>query len=167
MNENLTCHTCGSAMVRDVRAADVSYKGHVVKVEQLGWYCTGCDEAVLVGEDAAVTESAFIRLKVEVDGILSPSEVQRIRTKLGLSQRRAGALLGGGPRSFQKYESGTDWITRSMANLLRLLDKAPARLAELAVHGGPDQDASRSPKKRTSKTTAESGSTGQRHRASG
>lgn len=51
--------------------------------------------------------------------------------KLGLSQRQAGALLGGDPRSFEKYESGTDWITKSMANLLRLLDRDPGRLAEL------------------------------------
>ena len=72
-----------------------------------------------------------MHLKAEVDGILTPEGVSRIRRKLGLSQRRAGALLGGGPRSFQKYESGTDWVTRSMSNLLLLLDRDPTRLSEL------------------------------------
>lgn len=133
MGKTMKCHECGAEMVRDVRPGEVTYKGHVVKIEQPGWYCQGCDEIVLDGPDSAVTERAFVQLKVEVDGILPPSEVARIRRKLGLSQRRAGALLGGGPRSFQKYESGTDWVTRSMANLLRLLDRDPNRLAELVA----------------------------------
>jgi HTH-type transcriptional regulator/antitoxin MqsA len=131
MTDPIKCHECGSEMSRDVRPSQVTYKGHSVSIEQPGWYCTNCDEVVLVGADAALMESAFVNLKADVDGILTPSEVQRIRAKLGISQRRAGALLGGGPRSFQKYESGTDWITKSMANLLRLLDRDPGRLAEL------------------------------------
>lgn len=133
MGKTIKCHECGAGMVRDVRPSDVTYKGHVVKIDQPGWYCQGCDEIVLDGSDSAVTEQAFVQLKVEVDGILPPGEVTRIRRKLGLSQRRAGAVLGGGPRSFQKYESGTDWVTRSMANLLRLLDRDPKRLAELVA----------------------------------
>lgn len=59
------------------------------------------------------------------------------RRKLSLSQRKASALLGGGPRSFQKYESGSGWVTRAMANLLRLLDHDPTRLEELRRAHGP------------------------------
>ena len=135
MHEIIRCHACGAELVRDVRAGEVVYKGHTAKVDQPGWYCQGCDEVVLDGADAIVADEAFIRLRAEVDGVLIPQEVARIRTKLGLSQRRAGALLGGGPRSFQKYESGTDWITKAMANLLRLLDRDPTRITELVEAG--------------------------------
>jgi len=131
MGETIRCHACGAEMVRDVRPDEVVYKGRTAKIEQAGWYCRGCDEVVLEGADAAVADEAFICLRAEVDGVLIPQEVARIRRKLGLSQRQAGALLGGGPRSFQKYESGTDWVTRAMANLLRLLDGDPSRLEEL------------------------------------
>jgi HTH-type transcriptional regulator/antitoxin MqsA len=106
MNDELRCHECGADMVRDVRPDNVVYKGHSAKIDQPGWYCTGCGEVVLDGMDLVVTEQAFIRLKAEVDGILTPAEITRIRKRLGLSQRRAGALLGGGPRSFQKYRAG-------------------------------------------------------------
>lgn len=133
MGKTIPCHACGARMARDVRPDSVTYKGRSVAIDQPGWYCTKCDEVVLDGPDSAVIEEAFVALKAEVDGILTPHEVARIRTRLGLSQRQAGALLGGGPRSFQKYESRTDWITRSMANLLRLLDRDPARLKELAA----------------------------------
>lgn len=132
MDGTARCAACGGELKRDVRGDEVTYKGHSVHIDQPGWYCTGCSEVVLEWDDAAVMENAFEALKVEVDGLLSPAEVTRIRKKLGLSQRKAGAILGGGPRSFQKYESGTDWITRSMANLLRLLDNDPTRIKELA-----------------------------------
>ena len=128
----ISCHACGGKMIRDVRPDKVKYKGSQVTVEQPGWYCSGCDEVVFTGEDAAVTEAAFVRLKADVDCILPPREVRRIRERLGLSQRAAGRLQGGGPRSFEKYDSGTGWVTRSMTNLLRLLDNDPGRLGELA-----------------------------------
>ena len=131
--KTIKCHACGGKMSRDVRPDTVKYKDSQVTVEQPGWYCSGCDEVVFTGEDAAVTEAVFVRLKADVDRILTPGEVRRIRERLGLSQRAAGRLLGGGPRSFQKYESGTGWVTRSMTNLLRLLDNEPGRLRELAT----------------------------------
>ena len=74
---------------------------------------------------------AFLELRAKVEGVLSPDEVAGIRERLQLSQRRAGELLGGGPRAFQKYESGTQQVSTPMANLLRLLDKDPRRLAEI------------------------------------
>jgi len=118
-------------MIPDVRCEELTYKGHRVMIELRGWYCGGCSEALYVLEEAGRRMEAFTALRAKVDGVLTPGEVSRIRRKLGLSQRKASALLGGGPRSFQKYESGVDWITRSMANLLRLLDNDPSRLNEL------------------------------------
>jgi HTH-type transcriptional regulator/antitoxin MqsA len=53
-----------------------------------------------------------------------------------LSQRRAGEILGGGPRVFQKYESGEQQVSAPMANLLRLLARDPHRLDEL-LEGAP------------------------------
>ena len=134
MENVFKCPTCDAPMIRDVRPDVVTYKGEAAPMMQPGWYCTACDEIVLVGKDSAITEQTFIELKAKVDDILTPEEVQRIRKKLRVSQRTAGALLGGGPRAFQKYESGADWTSRPMANLLRLLDNDPERVEELAEH---------------------------------
>lgn len=49
-----------------------------------------------------------------MDGLSTPGESTRIREELGLSQRQAGALPGGGTRSFPKYESGKDWVTEAI-----------------------------------------------------
>ncbi len=148
MAKNIRCHSCGGKMVRDVRADTVTYKGKSVAVEQPGGYCTKCDEVVLDGPDAGIAEATFVRLKADVDGILTPREVRAIREKLGISQREAGRILGGGPRSFQKYESGTDWVTRSMTNLLRLLDADPRRLREIKGEAGRTRTHRRPPSRK-------------------
>jgi DNA-binding transcriptional regulator YiaG len=62
---------------------------------------------------------------------LEPDDIRRIREKLGLSQVEAGELLGGGPRAFTKYESGSIKPAASTANILRMLDANPAALATL------------------------------------
>ena len=127
----LNCHDCGSAMARGKKKVTFEYKGASIEVDQPGWYCRKCGEAVLTTQDVKATEPAFVELKARVQGVLTPAEVRAIRTRLRLSQRRASALLGGGPRSFQKYESGTAMVSRPMSNLMRLLDKYPDQLGEL------------------------------------
>jgi DNA-binding transcriptional regulator YiaG len=63
---------------------------------------------------------------------LTPQEIRRIREKIGLSQVEAGELLGGGPRAFTKYESGTIKPAAATANILRLLDTNPSAIIQLS-----------------------------------
>jgi HTH-type transcriptional regulator / antitoxin MqsA len=109
----------------------LTYKGQSRTIKTLGWWCTNCDEAILTGAPLVAHEKAFQQFKAEVDGVLNPTEVATIRTALGLSQRKASELLGGGPRAFQKYEAGTQALSVAMSHLLRLLANDPSRLREL------------------------------------
>ena len=68
---------------------------------------------------------------------LAPIEIREIRTALGLTQVEAGALLGGGPRAFNKYESGANRPAASLVNLLRLLRENPAAIVTLSGHAPP------------------------------
>jgi HTH-type transcriptional regulator / antitoxin MqsA len=111
----------------------LTYQGHTRTIQSLGWWCTDCDEGILTGAALVAHAKAFANLKAEVDGVLAPDEVAAIREKLKLSQRKAGALLGGGPRGFQKYESGTQVPSVSMSHLLRLLASDPKRLREITA----------------------------------
>ena len=123
-----TCPACGNDMVRDTRPDTIAYKGLTAKVRQPGWYCTKCDEAVIESADARATEKAFVALKACADGLLPSEKIAAIRAKLGLSQRRAGEVLGGGPRAFQKYESTAIPVSHPMDSLLRILDVHPDAL---------------------------------------
>ena len=62
---------------------------------------------------------------------LSPNDIRTIREGLGLTQREAGVLLGGGPTAFAKYESGTARPSTAFANLLKLLKANPSTLNTL------------------------------------
>src|SRR5262249_42568319 len=109
----------------------IVYKATSRTIKTLGWWCTNCDEAILTGDPLVAHERAFQELKAEVEGVLGPRDVARIRAALGLSQRKAGEILGGGPRAFQKYESGKQTLSVPMSHLLRLLASDPSRLREL------------------------------------
>ena len=125
------CPECGSVMRFEKHDDVLVYKDQTRTIKTLGWWCTKCEEAILTGAPLVAHEKAFQQFKAEVDGVLGPAEVAKVRTLLGLSQRKASELLGGGPRAFQKYESGTQALSVAMSHLLRLLAKDPARLREL------------------------------------
>jgi HTH-type transcriptional regulator/antitoxin MqsA len=71
------------------------------------------------------------RLKARTEGLLQPEEIKRIRKKLGLTQEAAGELIGGGPRAFQKYETGDLMPSRAVSSALVLLDHDPKSLTVL------------------------------------
>jgi HTH-type transcriptional regulator/antitoxin MqsA len=126
-----SCPECGGEMRYEKRADEVSYLGHTRKLKTLGWWCSKCDEAILDGAALRAREKEFLDLKAEVDGVLGPDEVAAARERLGLSQRKAGEILGGGPRAFQKYEAGKQAVSVPMSRLLTLLTNDPKRLREL------------------------------------
>jgi HTH-type transcriptional regulator/antitoxin MqsA len=70
-------------------------------------------------------------MKARVEGLLEPEEIKRIRKKLRLTQVAAGELIGGGPRAFQKYESGDLLLSQGINSALILLDQNPKMLAVL------------------------------------
>ena len=65
---------------------------------------------------------------------LEPDQIRIIREGLGLSQREAGQVLGGGPNAFAKYESGT--LAPAAALPLVLRDN-PAALGTLQPDRAP------------------------------
>lgn len=144
------CPECGGTMRYEKHDDVLAYKGHERTIKTLGWWCTKCGEAILSGEPLRAHAKALLELKAEVDEVMSPSEVALVRERLGLSQRKAGELLGGGPRAFQKYEAGTQAVSAPMSNLLRLLAKDPSRLGELVGRGvRPVRTAAARPSTRT------------------
>ena len=129
--KTIRCIECGGTMVLESRMDPIEYKGHVTKVRIKAHWCQDCGEAILEGDALLRSEQAYLALRAKVEGVLAPTEVAEIRESLRLSQRKAGELLGGGPRAFQKYESGAQQVSTPMANLLRLLARDPRRLKEL------------------------------------
>ncbi len=120
-------------MVYERRPAPIRYKGASVPDELAAWWSTSREEASVPAEESLRRDAIFAALRDHLDVVRSPASIKALREKLGLTQREASDLLGGGPNSFQKYENGTVEISQAMLNLLRLLANDPARLKELEI----------------------------------
>ncbi|MBF0166784.1 MAG: type II toxin-antitoxin system MqsA family antitoxin [Alphaproteobacteria bacterium] len=127
----MPCPETGETLRRAVRPFSVRYKGHELVVDLPGFYPEGEGESVHVGKDMAAADEALRMLKEQVDGLPSPATIRRIRTKLRLSQRAAGALFRVGPSAFDKYERNLIEPSGPTIQLLKLLDKHPELLRDL------------------------------------
>ncbi len=130
---NPVCPKTRAPMYRDVRPMTLAYKGESITIDMPGWYCDSSDESIHTGKDAVVSDRALNRLKARNEGLLEPEDIRRIRKKLGLNQTAAGQVIGGGPRAFQKYESGDLLPSRAISSALRLLDHDPKALRLLKL----------------------------------
>lgn len=128
---NPVCPLTGAPMHRGVKPMTLSYKGQSITIDMPGWYCDQSEESIHTGDDMKLSDRALNRLKARVEGLLEPEAIRRIRKKLGLTQALAGELIGGGPRAFQKYETGELLPSRAISSALVLLDHAPENLAVL------------------------------------
>ncbi len=131
MNKTPVCPETGKPMVRGTRPMKITYKGQSATFDMPGWYCDESGESIHTGEDIKVSDAALKELKIKVENLLRPHEVRRIREKFGLTQREAGAIIGGGPNAFQKYEQGTVTVSKGISNFLRVLERHPEEIEEL------------------------------------
>lgn len=129
--DNPICPETGVPMERGVQPMTITYKGQSLTFDMPGWYCAASGEGVHSGEDMRVSDRALNRLKAKVEGLLTPEEVRRIRKRLGLTQKLAGHLIGGGRNAFQKYESGDVLVSHAITSALVLLDRDPDGLSVL------------------------------------
>lgn len=132
---NRQCGSCGaSGMVRAVRNVSRDFRGHAVTIAAVdGWHCPSCGEVEFAGEAAA--KHFFTEAQKEQQAIIQ-SEAKRVRLwrkRLGLTQKRAADLFGGGVNAFSEYERGKTQPSKSTVLLLKLLDKHPELLKEIVA----------------------------------
>lgn len=129
----MACPLCGGDVERQIRTYAIDYKHLQKYVDLPGLYCTNaeCGEGMVEESAWEEVERVKAELKAEYLGVMTPEKIRAVRTKLKLSQRRAGQIFGGGPNAFQKYETGKVTISQSMNNLLRLVSKYPELMVEL------------------------------------
>jgi HTH-type transcriptional regulator / antitoxin MqsA len=79
----------------------------------------------------SVVDEALRNLKEKLEGVPAPSSIRRLRAKLRLSQREAGALFKVGENAFDKYERGLVEPSGPTIQLMTLLDRHPDLVDEL------------------------------------
>lgn len=124
----------GAVLVRGVRRVTLSYRSQRETVDLPGWYKEddpSADTGLHDARDLLVSDRAVNLMKAREAGLMTPDEIRKVRKRLGLTQREAGRIIGGGPNAFQKYEAGDVVLSKPADTALRLLANNPERLSEL------------------------------------
>ncbi len=126
-----TCPICFKGTLEQrVKRTQFEYRSHILEYDQEGAWCGKCGEGIVSGKEAAAAESMLDDFIARVDKE-EASELARIRKKLGLSQKEAAMIAGGGHNAFSRYERGEAKPVAAVVNLFRLLDRHPELLNEL------------------------------------
>ena len=127
------CSQCddGTALAHGRRDLVARVRDHTRTVAAVsGWHCPSCSEVEFDQGEGRRYSEALDALADEV-AAEDATMLRTIRKRLGLSQKAAAELTGGGHNAFSRYERGEAKPMPAVLNLFRLLDKHPDLLAEL------------------------------------
>lgn len=98
--------------------------------------CSVCGEEVVLDAQAKRNDVRFADAKRAHDGLLTSDAIFAWRHSLGLSQREAAEMLGGGANAFSKYERGEVIQSKPMDLLMRVAEQMPEARSFLAERAG-------------------------------
>lgn len=134
------CPFCGhDGLRKKVITETFEYKGKTFDYPNYVIYeCPTCGEAIVDKKSMKGSGRAIRDFYRKVDGLLVASEIRRIRTtRLCLTQDKASELLGGGGKSFARYENSEVIQSVALDNLLRILDADPHLLTVIEEKNKP------------------------------
>jgi len=139
MIEKMTlCPVCDSGKL-DTRTYSDTFKhnGQPLQVHGLeGCECAVCGADPILPDQIKRNQARIADAKRRADGMLSGLEIRQVREQLGLTQRQAAEIFGGGAKAFAKYERGEVVQSAAMDSLLRLVDRYSVLLGEVAAFRG-------------------------------
>ena len=120
----------GRLLHRGVKMLTIEIGGQPFTYGQPGWWASIDDpddtEGQLVDEDNVIRAAARREARARAKhAALTPLVIRAIREACGLSQQEAARVFGGGPKAFEKYESGEVSPSSSMTRLLLLAARRP------------------------------------------
>jgi HTH-type transcriptional regulator/antitoxin MqsA len=120
----------GKPLRRGVKMLTINVDGQPFTYGQPGWWASLDDpadtEGQLTDEDNVIRTAARREARANAKhAVLTPLVIRAIREACGLSQQDAARVFGGGPKAFEKYESGEVAPSSAMMRLLLLAAKRP------------------------------------------
>lgn len=136
----MKCAVCGGAELvpNSSQLIPFVWLGQETMLECRGDLCPACGEMLLTEEGSAFMGQQIRDFKQKVKQELDSQEyIVSVRKKLGLSQKQAGELFGGGVNAFSRYENGKVSPPLSLVQLFRLLERQPELLKVLCAMPSP------------------------------
>lgn len=132
MSEPQRCPICGAhgLCCKTEKEVPYAYRGQKTTLRLRGDWCPECGEIIMDDAAGEHMERQVEEFKRKVH-VASSAFIRSTREKLGLSQKEAGELFGGGRSAFSTYEEGEAIPPVSLVALFQILDRHPELLAEL------------------------------------
>jgi len=110
-----------------------TYKGKNTSIKSVtGECCSDCGEFVLNMAESNRVSKEMLGFNKEINfSIVNPGFIADARKKLGLDQREAAEIFGGGINSFSRYENGKTKPPLALVQLLKILEHHPDLLSEI------------------------------------
>lgn len=136
------CPICGAGgLQKTVSTEKFEYKGKELFIpDYVSYECSECGEAVVAPETLKKSGKLLKDFQRKVDGLLTGRQIKAIRKKTGLTQEQMAEIVGGGLKSFARYESGQICQSKGMDNLLRILDAYPEMLNVIRGKDAPPKN---------------------------
>jgi len=130
----MQCPICGNGnLVDQVIDMPYIYKGRTTSIKSVsGKSCCDCGEFVLNMAESNRVSKEMLEFNKEINfSIVNPGFITDARKKLGLDQREAAEIFGGGINSFSRYENGKTKPPLALVQLLKILEHHPDLLSEI------------------------------------
>jgi HTH-type transcriptional regulator/antitoxin MqsA len=130
----MECPVCfGAELLHDTRDLPYIYKGEKTVIPAVaGDFCPACAESVLDASESERVMREMLDFNRQVNAAaVDPGFIAKVRKKLGLDQRQAAELFGGGVNAFSRYETGRTKPPLALIKLLKVLDRHPDLLHEI------------------------------------
>jgi len=126
------CGECGRRVEVSTEVIPVTIRDETVPVVGiLHGRCAGCNRVYLDPEGTELLQRAAVAQLREARGLLTPADIQGLRSMLGLSQAGLEKLLGTGSKTVVRWEKGTVFQSVTADRLMRLLIAHPGLAAQL------------------------------------
>lgn len=123
----LTCPICEDGQLElRTHTATIQHNGEPLVIEEMEYCeCPVCGSDPVLVDQISRNELRVADAKRAAMGMLTSEDIRLVRRMLGITQREASGLFGGGANSFSKYERGVTLQSSSMDMLLKLLALRP------------------------------------------
>lgn len=126
------CAECGGEVRLSTESIALDIRGQSVSVPGIEHgRCSACGEEYLSLDAAELLQKEAIRRSKATRGLLSPDEIRALRRSLSLSQAAFEKLLGVGPKTVVRWETGTVFQSATADRLMRLIAAEPALVEAL------------------------------------
>lgn len=132
------CPDCETGELQLEQYSDeFEYRGQTLTVDGLQcWICDHCGAEIIRPDQIRHGDKLFADARRRADGLLPGTEIAAIRKQLGITQKHAAELFGGGANAFSKYERGDVVQSVAMDRLIRMVARFPVLLGSLAQDAG-------------------------------